>query len=177
MYWYVSIYSEKCFWPQYIYPKLIPNNGYRCCPLGKLSHLGLEQLQDDNTVDTLSQNQDNIPNTTAMPDTTAIDDHTAGDKPNGAVEMEDAEEDNDGDDANDSEDDDDSTKGVENSYPRRNSMKKDTYEPSFGGQQYSYQHNPMLIQTQGYNEMPENDKDNFILGIIMKQYSLKIGLK
>ena len=27
-----------------MYPKLIPNNGYRCCPLGKLSHLGLEQL-------------------------------------------------------------------------------------------------------------------------------------
>ena len=44
MYWYVSIYSEMCFWPQYMYPKLIPNNGYRWCPLGKFSHLGLEQL-------------------------------------------------------------------------------------------------------------------------------------
>ena len=44
MYWYVSIYSEKCFWPQYMYPKLSPNNGYRWCPQGKLSHLGLEQL-------------------------------------------------------------------------------------------------------------------------------------
>ena len=44
MYWYVSIYSEKCFWPQYMYPRLSPNNGYRWCPLGKLSHLGMEQL-------------------------------------------------------------------------------------------------------------------------------------
>ena len=44
VYWYVSIYSEKYFWPQYMYPKLSTNNGYRWCPLGKLSHLGLEQL-------------------------------------------------------------------------------------------------------------------------------------
>ena len=44
MYWYVSIYSENCFWPQYTYPELSPNYGYRWCPLGKLSHLGLEQL-------------------------------------------------------------------------------------------------------------------------------------
>ena len=44
MYWYVSIYSEECFWPQYMYSKLSPNNGYRWCPLGKLSHLGLEQI-------------------------------------------------------------------------------------------------------------------------------------
>ena len=44
IYWYVSIYSEECFWPQYMYPKLGPFNGYRWCPLGKLSHLGLEQL-------------------------------------------------------------------------------------------------------------------------------------
>ena len=35
----------------------------------------------------------------------------------------------------------------------------------------------MLIQTQGYNAMSENDKDNFILSIIMTQYSLKRGLK
>ena len=27
-----------------MYPKLSPNNGYRCCPLDKLSHLRLEQL-------------------------------------------------------------------------------------------------------------------------------------
>ena len=44
MYWYVSIYLEKCFLPQYMYPKLNPNNGYRWFPLGKLSHLWLEQL-------------------------------------------------------------------------------------------------------------------------------------
>ena len=44
MYLYVSIYSEECFWPQYMYPKLSPFNGYRWWPLGKLSHLGLEQL-------------------------------------------------------------------------------------------------------------------------------------
>ena len=44
MYWYVSIYSEGCFWPQYMYPKLSPFKGYCWCPLGKLSHLGLEQL-------------------------------------------------------------------------------------------------------------------------------------
>ena len=35
----------------------------------------------------------------------------------------------------------------------------------------------MLIQTQGYNAIPENDKDNFNLGRIMTQYSLKIGMK
>ena len=45
MYWYVSIYSEECFWTQYMYSKLIPFNEYRWFPLGKLSHLGLEQLQ------------------------------------------------------------------------------------------------------------------------------------
>ena len=28
-----------------MYPNLSPNNGYRRCPLGKLSHLGLEQLR------------------------------------------------------------------------------------------------------------------------------------
>ena len=44
MYCYVSIYSEECFWTQYMYRKLIPFNRYRWCPLGKLSHLGLEQL-------------------------------------------------------------------------------------------------------------------------------------
>ena len=44
MYWYVSIFSEKYFWPQYMYCKMSPNNGFRWCPLGKLSHLGLEQL-------------------------------------------------------------------------------------------------------------------------------------
>ena len=44
MYWYVSIYSEECFWHQYMYPKLSANNGYRWCPLGKFSHLWLEQL-------------------------------------------------------------------------------------------------------------------------------------
>ena len=27
-----------------MYPKLSPNNGYRWCPLGKFSHMGLEQL-------------------------------------------------------------------------------------------------------------------------------------
>ena len=48
MYWYVSIYSEKCFWPQYMYPNLSPNDGFRWCPLGKLSHLGLEQLRGGN---------------------------------------------------------------------------------------------------------------------------------
>ena len=44
MYWYVSINSEECFWPQYMYSELIPNKGYRWCPLRKLSNLGLEQL-------------------------------------------------------------------------------------------------------------------------------------
>ena len=47
MYWYVSIYSEKCFWPQYMYPNLSPNNGFCWCPLGKLSNLGLEQLSGE----------------------------------------------------------------------------------------------------------------------------------
>ena len=28
-----------------MYPKLSPFIGYRCCPLGKLSHMGLEQLK------------------------------------------------------------------------------------------------------------------------------------
>ena len=45
MYCYVSIYSEECFWPQYMHPKLIPFNKYRWCPLGELSHLCLEQLR------------------------------------------------------------------------------------------------------------------------------------
>ena len=44
MYWYVSIFSENYFWPQYMYHKMSPNNGFCWCPLGKLSHLGLEQL-------------------------------------------------------------------------------------------------------------------------------------
>ena len=29
-----------------MHPKLSPNNGYRWCPLGKLSHLGMEQLRN-----------------------------------------------------------------------------------------------------------------------------------
>ena len=41
-----SIYSEECFWPQYMYHKMNPKNGFRWCPLGKLSHLGLEQLHN-----------------------------------------------------------------------------------------------------------------------------------
>ena len=44
MYWYFSIYSEEFFWPQYMYHKMSPNNGFCWCPLGKFSHLGLEQL-------------------------------------------------------------------------------------------------------------------------------------
>ena len=47
MYWYVAIYSEECFWTQYMYPKLSPFNRHRWCPLGKLSHLSLEQLRCD----------------------------------------------------------------------------------------------------------------------------------
>ena len=88
-----------------------------------------KEEQDENPVDTLSQNQDNAPNTTAMPVITAVDDQTTGDKPNGTVEMEDVEEDDDGDDASDSKDDNDSTKGVDNRYPRRNRKNIDTYEP------------------------------------------------
>ena len=37
-------FSETSFWPQYKYLTLIPNNGFRWYPLGKLSHMGLEQL-------------------------------------------------------------------------------------------------------------------------------------
>ena len=44
MYWYVPIYSEEYFWPQYMYHKMIPNNWFRWCPPGKLSHIGLEQI-------------------------------------------------------------------------------------------------------------------------------------
>ena len=82
-----------------------------------------------------------------MPVITPVDDRKAGDNLNGAVEMEDFEEDDNGDDVNDSKDDDNITKGVDNRYPRRNRKKRDTYDPSFGGQQYSYQHNLMFIQT------------------------------
>ena len=46
--WYVSIYSEEFFWPQYMYYKMSPNNGFSWCPLVKLSHLGLEQLYRPN---------------------------------------------------------------------------------------------------------------------------------
>ena len=140
-----------------------------------------QEDQYENPVDTLSQNQDNVPNTTTTSVITAVDDtsdeHTAGGNPNGAVQVEDVEEDNDGDDASDNKYDGNITKGVDNRYPRRNKKKRDSYEPSFRGHQYSYQHNPMFIQTQGYNAMSENDKDKFILGIIMTQYSLKRGLK
>ena len=52
MYWYVSIYPEECFCPKYRYPKLSPFNGYRYCPLDKLSHLGLEQLYCNHLCDT-----------------------------------------------------------------------------------------------------------------------------
>ena len=47
-----------------------------------------QQDKDENPVYTLSQNQENIPNKTAIPVTTAINDRTAGDNPNGAVDME-----------------------------------------------------------------------------------------
>ena len=105
----------------------------------------IQEDQDENPVDTLSQNQYNIPNTTDMQVTTNIDDCTAGYNPNGDVEMKEAEEDNNGDDARNIKDDDNSTKELDKRYPRRNRKKKDTYEPSFGGKQYSYQHNTMLI--------------------------------
>ena len=91
-----------------------------------------QEERDEKPVDTLSQNQDNIPNTPAMPDITAIDDRTAGDNPNGAVEIEDDEEYNDGDDASDSEDDGNSTKGVDNRYPRR-TRKKNTHTSNHSG--------------------------------------------
>ena len=50
MYWYVSIYSEECFWLQYMYPTSSTFNGYHWCPLGKLYHLGLEQLIRKNDI-------------------------------------------------------------------------------------------------------------------------------
>ena len=119
-----------------------------------------QEGQDENPVDTSSQNQDNVPNTTYIPVITDVDDtaydRTAEDNPNGAVEVEDVEKDDDGDDASDNKDEDDSTKGVYNRCPRRNRKKIDTYEPSLWGQQYSYQSNPMFIQTKGYNAMSEN---------------------
>ena len=80
------------------------------------------------------QNQDNPPNTTAIPVITAVDDRTDGDKPNVSVEMEDVEEDDDGDDASDSKYDNNITEGVDYRYTRHNRKKRDTYEPSFGGQ-------------------------------------------
>ena len=36
--------QKSVFWPQYIYPKLSPFDGYSWCPLGTLSHLGMKQL-------------------------------------------------------------------------------------------------------------------------------------
>ena len=35
---------RRVFWPQYMYHKMSSNYGFCWCPLGKLSHPGLEQL-------------------------------------------------------------------------------------------------------------------------------------
>ena len=45
MYWYVSIFQKSIFDPNTCTIPKSPNNGFRWCPLGKLSHLGLEQLR------------------------------------------------------------------------------------------------------------------------------------
>ena len=44
MYWYVSIFQKSNFDHNTCNVPKRPNNGFRWCPLGKLSHLGLEQL-------------------------------------------------------------------------------------------------------------------------------------
>ena len=46
-----------------------------------------QEDQDESPVDTLSQSQENVSNTTDMPGITAFNDRTAGDNPNGTVEM------------------------------------------------------------------------------------------
>ena len=64
-----------------------------------------QKYQDENPVNTSSQNQDNVPDTNAMPVITSVDDKaddcTYGDNPNGTVEVEDVEKD---DDCNDDSD-------------------------------------------------------------------------
>ena len=91
-----------------------------------------QEVKDENPVNTSSQNQD-VPYTTAMSVIPAVDDtaddRTSGDNPNSAVEVEYVEEENYGNNASDNKDDGNSTKGVDNSYPRRNRKKRDTYEP------------------------------------------------
>ena len=44
MYWYVSIFQKSIYDPNTCTTPKSPNNGFRWFPLGKLSHLGLEQL-------------------------------------------------------------------------------------------------------------------------------------
>ena len=74
MYWYVSIFSEKYFWPQYMYHKMSPNNRFRWCPLGKLSHLGLEQLHSKYLVKNIFEtyNEKHYQNLYLFIDTTSI---------------------------------------------------------------------------------------------------------
>ena len=46
-----------------------------------------QEDQDGSPVDTLSQSQENVSNTTAMPVITAVNNRTAENNPNGAVKM------------------------------------------------------------------------------------------
>ena len=100
------------------------------------------------------------------------EDHTSGDNPEGSIKVKYIDDEDDG---NDSDDDSDNVMGVDGSYNKRKMNHKEDYIPSHGGNQYKQ--GIIHIQTQGkYCDMSDDDKENYMLGIIMAQYILKEGL-
>ena len=80
------------------------------------------------------------------------------------------------DDENNSNYDSDKFMGVDDRYPNRKINHNEDYIPSHGGKQYKQ--GVIHLQTQEkYCDMSDDDKKNYMLGIIMAQYSLKSGLK
>ena len=66
--------------------------------------------------------------------------------------------------------------GVNGRYPKLKRNQKEYYIPYHGGKQYKQV--IIHLQTQEkYCNMSDDDKDNYVIGIIMSQYSLKAGLK
>ena len=131
-----------------------------------------EDLNDDNTGDKPPKNQCGVSNTddntyaTDEEDTTK--DRAAVDNPKFSIKVEDVD---DYDDGNGSDDDADNILGVDGRYPKRKRNHKEYYIPSHWGKQYKQ--GIIYIQTQGkYCDMSDDDRENYMLGIIMAQYNM-----
>ena len=127
-----------------------------------------EDPNDGNPCGNLSKNQDRFSNKSDVTSATAAKDtnkyHADGDNPEGIIKVGDLENVYYG---NNSENDENNAMLVDGSYTKCKKNHKENYKPSHGRQQYKQ--GIIHLQTQDkYYDMFDDDKYNYVLGIIME---------